>query len=66
MLLCFLAELPVLPKQARVDGADVVLERGVAGEETFAENALEGLQLHVNALCVVLKVRNRLKCFSTV
>lgn len=61
----FLTELPILSQERRVDGANVVLERGVAREVTLAEDTFEGLQLHVDALRMVLQVRNRLESFAT-
>ena len=39
-----------------MDRVDVVLERGIATEGALAEAAGEGLQLHVDALRVVLEV----------
>ena len=42
-----------------MDGPDVELEAGVAREQALAEDALEGLKLHVDALRVVLQVRDR-------
>jgi len=43
LLLRRFTQLPVGSDELAVDAADVVLERGVAREETFAEGALEGL-----------------------
>ena len=39
----------------------MVLERGVATEGALTEDAGEGFQLHVDALCMILEMRNGLE-----
>ena len=49
-----------------MDGLDVVLKTGVAGEQALAEDAFKGFELHVDALRVILEVRNRLESLVTI
>ena len=44
---------------------DVVLERGIPTEKALAEAAGEWLQLHMDALRMVLQMRNGLERLST-
>ena len=44
---------------------DVVLERGIATEGALAEAAGEGLQLHMDALCMILEMRYGLERLPT-
>lgn len=58
MLLSLLAQLAVALDQVGVQVLQVVLERALPGECTATEGTLKGLQSHMDALSVVLQVRN--------
>ena len=48
-----------------MDGLDVELEGRVPAEHALAKLTLKWFQFHVDALCVVLQVRDRLECLPT-
>ena len=48
-----------------MDGVDMVLERRIPTEKALAEAACEWLQLHMNALSMILEMRYRFKGLPT-
>jgi hypothetical protein len=60
------AESAIFGDEAGVNALDVVLEGGIAREQTLTEDAFEWLEFHVNALRMIFQMRNRLKSLSTI
>jgi hypothetical protein len=66
LLLGDFAESAIFGDEAGVNALDVVLEGGIAREQTLTEDAFEWLEFHVNALRMIFQMRNRLKSLSTI
>lgn len=64
--LCLVTQAPLRGYQFAVDAAEVVLEGGVAREQSLAEDAFKRLELHVDAGSVIFEMRNGLESLATI